>query len=311
MDWRLYENCIRYRGLPNTKWFEMDLFKKLMGVPPGKYDIFRDFKRRVLDKAVDEVNTYSDLFIEAEFVREGRKVKRVRFKLKERAKKTRLGGGRVKAKLETSGDELKTKLYGAFDLSEEQVEQLLTEYDGKFVQEKIAVIEASKPYKEGKVQNLAGYLLSAVKKNYQMPKVKQYQVINIQDAKQELEVGELKRQVEAIRKGFISYKEKLIKEALDALSESEREKFMAAFAISAESTKATILKLQRKRYSEENVMKSPQIKALLRQFAMRELDMSAAATFEEYVLQLEEPKREAWQKLKSYDPDHPLLRFSE
>ena len=57
----LYENCIRYRGLPNTKWFDMDLFKKLMGVPAGKYDVFRDFKRRVLDKAVDEVNMYSDL----------------------------------------------------------------------------------------------------------------------------------------------------------------------------------------------------------------------------------------------------------
>ena len=56
----LYENCIRYRGLPHTKWFDMELFKKLMGVPAGKYDIFRDFKRRVLDKAIEEVNTYSD-----------------------------------------------------------------------------------------------------------------------------------------------------------------------------------------------------------------------------------------------------------
>ena len=52
----------------------MDLFKKLMGVPAGKYDIFRDFKRRVLDKAIDEVNTYSDLVIESEFQREGRKL---------------------------------------------------------------------------------------------------------------------------------------------------------------------------------------------------------------------------------------------
>src|SRR5580658_1483281 len=81
----LYENCIRYQGLPKTKWFDIDLFKKLMGVPLGKYDVFRDFKRRVLDKAIEEVNTYSDLIIESEFVREGRKVVKVRFKLKERA----------------------------------------------------------------------------------------------------------------------------------------------------------------------------------------------------------------------------------
>src|SRR3990167_11237503 len=83
----LYENCIRYRGLPHTKWFDIALFKKLMGVPDCKYDIFRDFKRRVLDKSVDEVNTYSDLTIVPELIREGRKVVKIRFHLKERAKK--------------------------------------------------------------------------------------------------------------------------------------------------------------------------------------------------------------------------------
>src|SRR5436190_4521007 len=50
----LYENCIRYRGLPHTKWFEMDLFRKLMGVPNETYTVFRDFKRRVLDKSIEE-----------------------------------------------------------------------------------------------------------------------------------------------------------------------------------------------------------------------------------------------------------------
>src|SRR5580692_10819774 len=41
----LYENCIRYRGLPYTKWIEMKTFRKLMGVPVDKYPIFRDFKK--------------------------------------------------------------------------------------------------------------------------------------------------------------------------------------------------------------------------------------------------------------------------
>src|SRR5436190_6689317 len=50
----LYENCIRYRGLPHSKWFEIDLFRKIMGVPVNKYTVFRDFKRRVLDKSIEE-----------------------------------------------------------------------------------------------------------------------------------------------------------------------------------------------------------------------------------------------------------------
>ena len=81
------KNCIRYKGIPQTKWFEFDNFKKLMGVAPNHYPIFRDFKRRVLDKAVEEVNLCADLFVEPEMERVGRKVMRIRFILSNREKK--------------------------------------------------------------------------------------------------------------------------------------------------------------------------------------------------------------------------------
>src|SRR5579885_115943 len=310
----LYENCIRYRGLPHTKWFDMELFKKLMGVPGGKYDVFRDFKRRVLDKAVEEVNTYSDLVIESEYVREGRKVTRVRFKLKERAKKTRLGGNSKTnaAQLGNQADTLKGKLFETFNLSEEQIEQLLEEHDASFIEEKIAVIENSKPYQDGKVQNPAGYLLSAIKNNYQAAKSRAGQVVvDIQDARFEVEMTELKRHVEEIRHEYASYREKIIQEAIQGLSEEERNKFMEQFHRYSEPAVNTILQLQRSKYSRDNVMESPQLKALLRQFALRELDVLSILSLEEFVAQLEDSKIEAWQKLKSYDPDHLLLRFSD
>lgn len=309
----LYENCIRYRGLPNTKWFDMELFKKLMGVPPGKYDVFRDFKRRVLDKAVEEVNTYSDLVIESEFVREGRRVVKVRFKLKERAKKTRLGSHKKVNQLSEghSHDQLKAKLSGSFCLSEEQIDQLLSEYDSQFVQDKITIIEDTKPYQEGRIQNLAGYLLSAVKNNYQAPKNKQNQIIDLQDAKQDLEISELKRHVEEIRTDYQTYREKMINEAIHSLALNEKKEFLEHFYLFAEPVVKTILQLQRNKYTRENVLESPQLKALLRQFATREMDMLNIPSLEEFVVQLEDHQIEAWQKLKSYDPDHPLLRFNE
>lgn len=309
----LYENCIRYRGLPHTKWFDMGLFKKLMGVPAGIYDVFRDFKRRVLDKAVDEVNTYSDLIIASEFVREGRRVVRVRFNLKERAKKTRLGNNQTNPQsgINIEGDELKVKLVVDFCLSEEQVEQLLTEYDRQFVQDKIAVIKASKPYQDGRIENLAGYLLSAVKNNYQLTNSKQNEIVNIQDARIELELIELKRQVEEIRYEYNLYRERAIHDAVQSLRGRERHIFMDQFLHFAEPAINSVLDLQRKKYSRDNVLEAPQIKALLRQYALRELDLLSIAPLEEFVAQQEEEKVAAWQKLKSYNPDHPLLRFSE
>lgn len=306
----LYENCIRYRGLPNTKWFDMELFKKLMGVPAGKYTIFRDFKRRVLDKAVEEVNTYSDLVIESEFVREGRKVLKVRFKLKERAKKTRLGNQK-KISQRNEGDSLKTILMERFSLATEQIEQLLSEYDSQFIEDKIALVEKSKPFQDGKVKNAAAYLLSAVKNNYQPAKTRQPQVIDLKDATIERELSELKRHAEEIRSQYQAYREKVIHEAIQSMKPAEKEELMQQFASYAEPVIKTILKLQRKKYNRENVMDSPQIKALLRQFTLREMDMLTIPSLEEFVAELTDDQIEAWQKLKSCDPDHPLLHYSE
>lgn len=304
----LYENCIRYRGLPHTKWFDMDLFKKLMGVPSGKYDIFRDLKRRVLDKAIDEVNTYSDLVIMPDYLREGRKVVNVRFKLKDRAKKLRLGLKKSNALLLVE-DPLKEKLLKQFALTENQMAQLFFEYDVAFIHEKIALIESSKAYQEGKVYNLAGYLMSAIKNNYQKPKLKE--VNGSSDFEWDLELSELKRDAKSIQNAYALYRENVIEDAINALSKKDRGYLLKRFNRLAAPTIKTVLQLQRNRYNAETVLHAPIVKAQLRQFALRELDFISLISLEEFVAQSDDSKRASWQKLKSFDPDHPLLRAPE
>lgn len=309
----LYENCSRYRGLPNTKWFDMELFKKLMGVPAGKYDVFRDFKRRVLDKAIDEVNTYSDIFIEADYKKEGRRTVGVRFKLKERARKTRLGGGKKNTKPRIPGpqDELRRQLYMQFGLTEEQVEQLLTSYDSDYIKEKIEVIEASQPYQQGKIKNLAAYMLTAVKNNFQAAKDKPGKIIELNDARQEMQIAELRQKVESIRTAYSQFREEHIMTTIEQMPEKEKKQFMDQFADFAEPVISTILQLQRNRYKRDNVMESPQVKALLRRYAIRELDFIQVPSLEEFIMQQDEDKRDAWQKLRACDPEHLLLKFSD
>lgn len=77
----LYENCIRYKGLMQTPWFPIEIFRKLMGVFDGKYQVFKDFKKRVLDVGVNEVNTVSPIRIVPELERVNQKVTKIRFKL--------------------------------------------------------------------------------------------------------------------------------------------------------------------------------------------------------------------------------------
>lgn len=308
----LYENCIRYHGLPHTKWFEMDLFKKLMGIPAGLYDIFRDFKRRVLDKAVAEVNTYSDLIIEAECVREGRKVTKLRFKLKERVKKIRLGQpGDLSTASKAVNDELAVTLVSVFGLSKEEVLVIRHAYDDQFIADKIAIVQTSTSFQQGKVKSRAGYLLSALKNNYQAPAQESAEVVVFEEAKHSREEAYVKRLVENMQQRYLHYREELIHQVIAALDEDKKAAFMATFMQTVQPLIKTILQLQRHKYSRDNVLQSPQLQAQLRQHALRELAIPNLLSLEDYVVSQREEEQVAWQKLKTFDPDHPLLRIAE
>lgn len=199
----LYENCMRYKDLDYTKWFDIETFRKLMGVPTGTYLIFRDFKKRVVDKSVEEVNTYSDLIVEPEIKRSGHTVTSIRFKLKDREKKKRLGineGEEGRAEEDT----LTKKLKQNFGLTSKQVVDLLEVYEKEFIVSKIKLIEDSNSYKDQKIDNLAAYLLSALKHDYQLAssnkeavqeKIKE-KALFIEEKQAEEEEKRLKRQYE-------------------------------------------------------------------------------------------------------------------
>jgi hypothetical protein len=309
----LYENCIRYRGLGFTKWFDMETFRKLMGVPPGIYTIFRDFKRRVLDKSVEEVNTYSDLFVEPEVWREGKQVVKVRFSMKERAKKVRLGNKNISEEEKESSEDssILTRMTQDFGLQPEQARQIIAEYDAAFIQEKMTIIEVSNNYQQGRVQNLAAYLLSALKNNYQPPK-------NSYEQRRDslLEASQLKKLetlVKKIRKAYLLYREQIIDQTIQQLDALEYAHFMQDFRDYAADSIRTIVKLQRHKYTHDTVMQSPQIKALLRQFSLKMLPdlMSQIISIEQFVEDLPEKSRQAWQEFKTLKPQHELLMLGE
>lgn len=274
----LYENCIRYRGLPYTKWFDMETFRKLMGVPADNYTVFRDFKRRVLDKAVEEVNTYSDILVEPELARERRQVVKIRFVLKERTKRLRLGTKAEEQNKAAPTTDLRSRLIMQFCLSPTQAEQIIQEYSQDFIIEKMTLVETSNNYQSGKVQNLAGYFLSALKNDYQPGKSSTEQTVQKQREVEQsrLNVQKKKRLREELEKAYLSYREQTIDRVIEELDEVQKTHFMQRFYLYAATPIKTILKLQRTKYTEMTVLNSPQIKGLLRQFALQTLEVLQA-----------------------------------
>lgn len=158
----LYETCCRFQNLDHSPWIDINTFRRLMGVEDDKYKVFRDFKSRVLDKALEEVNQYSPLRVEAHLRRVNQKVIDISFTIRS---ETVITVPRLPEHSDIP-DILKTR----FGFSKRQIELTLEQYEPAYIAQKIAMIEASKSYRAGRIQNLAKYLLKALQDDYQPPK---------------------------------------------------------------------------------------------------------------------------------------------
>ena len=60
---RLYELLIQWKTAVKTPVFELSLFRGQMGLGDNEYNRMCDFKRRILDMAVQEINEKTDLTV--------------------------------------------------------------------------------------------------------------------------------------------------------------------------------------------------------------------------------------------------------
>ncbi len=58
-------------------------FRKLMGLDEGQYENFPDLRRRVIEPAIDEINSKTDLRIDLNYIKDGRKVVGLQFTVQE------------------------------------------------------------------------------------------------------------------------------------------------------------------------------------------------------------------------------------
>lgn len=79
---RLYELFKSYLWLGEWK-VSVDTFKELLNLS-GSYSEYKALNRSVIVPALKEINTYTDLIVEYEPIRDGRFIKQIHFKIKEK-----------------------------------------------------------------------------------------------------------------------------------------------------------------------------------------------------------------------------------
>lgn len=83
---RLYELLIKWLSAKKTDTFDYEIFRGQLGIGVNEYKHMGDFKKRVLDLAVNEINEKTDIKVSYEQVKEGRKIVGFKFKVLSKGK---------------------------------------------------------------------------------------------------------------------------------------------------------------------------------------------------------------------------------
>lgn len=154
----LYENCFRFVRTGSTGWWELDVFRRLMGVHDSPY--YEDFSKlnaKIIKPSVKEVNAVSDISLVAEVKRESRKVRQIRFLITRNGQDTLFDLGDDDAARKT--DAYKRLVENG--ISRRLAQRWIVEYGEDYVGEKLDFVEDER--RKGRVRKTpAGYLSAAI-----------------------------------------------------------------------------------------------------------------------------------------------------
>ena len=83
---RLYELLIAWRSTGKVAMIELDELRSKLGVEPHEYKKMVNFKSRVLDAAIDQINEHTDIKAEYEQHKKGRSIVGFSFSFKQKSK---------------------------------------------------------------------------------------------------------------------------------------------------------------------------------------------------------------------------------
>lgn len=87
-SYRLFELLKQWISVINTPVFELAKLRYQLGLLPHENARMNNFKAKVLDRAVDEINTHTDLFVTYEQVKKGRTITGFKFRVITKEMKT-------------------------------------------------------------------------------------------------------------------------------------------------------------------------------------------------------------------------------
>jgi hypothetical protein len=259
----LYETCARFSKINQTGWLSIAEVRDILGVSFKKYIRYRDFKQKVVMAAVNEVNEKTNFNITLRERLEGRLASHLNFII---SSKDKIVSANVTADENIVCDNSMDVLINEFGVGQKIALNLVEKYGNNYINEKILIIKSSESYKLGKITNLAGAMVSAISKNYNVPINSKSVIDHEQRSKAILNQKKFKKQKEQedLKEKYRDYINGQVVRYLDLLSEYDRIDLNNDFIRDCTNTK-NILALKKAQNSD---FESPSVKYVFNKFVV-------------------------------------------
>jgi len=195
-------------------------FRYLMGIQPGQYEIITMLKKRVLNVAVKEINEKTDLKVDCNFEKEGRKTIAINFIMKKQ---------KTPWALEEKSTAILNKLLW-FWIKKVKAEELIKNHDEQYLRANIGIVEEQA--KKWKISNLPAYLLKAFQDDYRPIETELDRAKKVEEANKALakkEKQSIQAEIDKIKIQFNKEKEELMEKTLANTSSDDLQKLQDEF----------------------------------------------------------------------------------
>ena len=216
----LWEVCFDYfdteRDQGETPFIPLEVFKSLMGLEKDEYPIFKELNRNVIKPAIKEINALTDYYVEIEQKRIGRRIGELKFRI------TKVKQLPVQESLFPDIENLPSV---AVELVQAEIDRKVAlQIAGKewdfvspeklpepgtypdflgYVAEKLEMsLDAAS------VKNRAGYIVEAIRENYQDPEIRKQREVRAEKAKE--------KELEDLTTEFNAKRNTLLRQAVHA-----------------------------------------------------------------------------------------------
>jgi plasmid replication initiation protein len=306
----LYELFVDYYRIKDvygeTPYIEIEIFRKLVGLTTEEYKKFAILNRDVIKKSLKEINKKSDLSVKVVYKRQERRVIAIKFliernpnntvEIKSTAKIHNTQPSLPVPELELANQELFEILTSEFGISNDTAIEFLKTQDEFYLEEIFEHVREK--IKEGKVKDISGYTIAAIKKDFRTKKTK-YEIEKEKEAERKKQAKKEKQLLEKLKQDFDEHYKIQTEKALKELSKSEKANQIKAFEKEhiANSDRYT------KRFYKEGGINNALIKALFRAYISDKILPPEDRDFIEYAkakgYEIEKAKDDKYKFVKS------------